>query len=58
MASVGILCAYEKYKELADRVEGLVYCGRLAEFKYYNMDQAILAALKLADRIIEEGNNG
>lgn len=48
----------EKYKELADRVEGLVYCGRLAEFKYYNMDQAILAALKLADRIIEEVNNG
>lgn len=38
---------YVKYKELADRVHNLVYCGRLADFKYYNMDQALERALSI-----------
>jgi len=29
---------YAKYKMLADQVPNLIYCGRLADFKYYNMD--------------------
>lgn len=37
---------YAKYKELADTFENLVLCGRLADYKYYNMDQAIAAVLK------------
>lgn len=32
---------YARYKALADRISNLVCCGRLADFKYYNMDQAL-----------------
>lgn len=35
------LAQYRKYQALADQVENLIYCGRLADFKYYNMDQAL-----------------
>lgn len=37
---------YAQYRELADRIPSLIPCGRLADFKYYNMDQALEAALK------------
>lgn len=36
---------YARYMELADMVDGLIYCGRLGDFKYYNMDQALERAL-------------
>lgn len=36
---------YIKYKKLADQIPNLIYCGRLADFKYYNMDQALERAL-------------
>lgn len=32
---------YEMYRRLAERIPNLVCCGRLADFKYYNMDQAL-----------------
>lgn len=36
------------YKILASKIDNLVLCGRLADFKYYNMDQAIKKALTIA----------
>ncbi len=36
---------YAKYQELANQIPNLIYCGRLADFKYYNMDQALERAL-------------
>ena len=39
---------YEQYKALADRVPNLICCGRLGDFKYYNMDQALERALEIA----------
>jgi len=39
----------EKYKKLANRINNLVLIGRLAEYKYYNMDQAIFRALSQFD---------
>lgn len=43
---------YAKYKELADRIPNLICCGRLADFKYYNMDQALERALgSIGDRL-------
>lgn len=42
---------YAKYQALADGIEGLYYCGRLADFKYYNMDQALARALDVANKI-------
>ncbi len=36
---------YQQYKALADREEKVVFGGRLGEYKYYDMDQVIAAAL-------------
>ena len=38
---------YKQYATLAEGIKNLYLCGRLADFKYYNMDQAILRALKV-----------
>lgn len=37
---------YEKYSKYAKKILNLTLCGRLAEFKYYNMDQVVSHALK------------
>jgi UDP-galactopyranose mutase len=42
---------YNKYKELADRTPGVHFVGRLATYKYYNMDQVVAQALSLFDQI-------
>ncbi len=42
---------YDKYKALADRIPNLMCCGRLADFKYYNMDQALKRALLLVEQL-------
>ena len=42
---------YAKYKELADSVGDLIYCGRLGDFKYYNMDQALERALEICNML-------
>ena len=42
---------YAKYRLLAESIQNLVCCGRLADFKYYNMDEAIATAIKIAERI-------
>ena len=38
---------YTQYRIAAAKVPGLILCGRLADFKYYNMDQALEKALKI-----------
>ncbi len=43
---------YSKYKELADKEEKVIFGGRLGEYKYYDMDQVIAAALNKAKEII------
>ena len=42
---------YKKYKEYAAKYKNLILLGRLAEFKYYNMDQCVLKALETYDLI-------
>lgn len=37
---------YAKYKELADKEQGVIFGGRLGEYKYYDMDKVIVAALE------------
>ncbi len=37
---------YEEYRALADQEEKILFGGRLGEYKYYDMDQVIAAALK------------
>ena len=41
---------YEKYKALAGRESGVIFGGRLAEYRYYDMDRVIGEALHAADR--------
>lgn len=41
---------YAEYRRLADAEEKVIFGGRLGEYKYYDMDQTIAAALKLAER--------
>jgi UDP-galactopyranose mutase len=36
---------YARYKALADRTAGIHFVGRLATYKYYNMDQIVAQAL-------------
>ena len=38
---------YAKYRAHAEKVKNLYLCGRLADFKYYNMDQALQQALNI-----------
>ncbi|MBR4306258.1 MAG: UDP-galactopyranose mutase, partial [Ruminiclostridium sp.] len=35
---------YAKYKELADKEQGVIFGGRLGEYMYYDMDKVIVAA--------------
>jgi len=49
---------YEKYKEMAEKEEGVCFVGRLASYKYFNMDQAILNALEIFDDLVKEGKMG
>jgi UDP-galactopyranose mutase len=42
---------YEKYRALAGSFQNLYLCGRLAEYKYYNMDAAVEAAINTAGRV-------
>lgn len=39
---------YERYKEAAKK-DGFILCGRLGDYKYYNMDEAILRAMTVAE---------
>lgn len=41
---------FEQYKELADKEENVIFGGRLGNYKYYDMDKVIEAALDCAER--------
>ena len=41
---------YQKYRALADKENGVIFGGRLGSYKYYDMDQVIAEALKLAEK--------
>jgi len=46
---------YAKYQSLAEKEPGVTFVGRLASYKYFNMDQAILNALELFDNLVDKG---
>ena len=43
---------YNEYKKLADKESKVIFGGRLGEYKYYDMDQVIEAALLCAEKCI------
>jgi UDP-galactopyranose mutase len=44
---------YQQYRQRAQQIPNLLICGRLGEYRYYDMDQAISRAMALARRILE-----
>ena len=42
---------YQKYKQLADATPNVHFVGRLATYKYYNMDQVVAQALNVFAKI-------
>ncbi len=46
-----------KYQALVNNTPGLHFVGRLASYKYYNMDQVVGAALTLYARIVAKPRN-
>ncbi len=47
---------YNKYKIMASNIEGLHMLGRLAEYRYYDMDDVVEIALKTSKKITEKNN--
>lgn len=43
---------YARYRARAEATPGLEVCGRLGDYRYYDMDQAIARALVLGDRLL------
>ena len=44
---------YAEYKRLADAEENVIFGGRLAEYKYYDMDAVVAAALDMANKELQ-----
>ena len=44
---------YGRYKELADKQERVIFGGRLAEYKYFDMHHVVANALALADSLTQ-----
>ncbi len=49
---------YEKYRALAKATPRVHFVGRLATYRYYNMDQVVAQALKLYADLVEEHSRG
>ncbi|MFM9745544.1 hypothetical protein ACKI2C_49170 [Streptomyces brasiliscabiei] len=45
---------YKKYKKLADTdARNVIFGGRLGQYRYYNMDQVIGAALVTVENVLD-----
>lgn len=44
---------YRQYRELAETTADVIFAGRLATYKYYNMDQVVAQALTLYQKIVD-----
>ena len=49
---------FKRYEALADATEGVTFVGRLATYRYYNMDQVVGQALKTYRRHLEKLDAG
>ena len=45
---------YQKYAERVGQVANFYPCGRLAEYRYYDMDAVVDSALQLAEELLEK----
>ena len=49
---------YERYRALADATDGVHFVGRLATYRYYNMDQVVAQALTVSARLVASQRPG
>lgn len=47
-------CLYQKYKALALQERRVIFGGRLGEYKYYDMDTTVAAALETANTLLSK----
>ncbi len=52
------LTLLKKYQEMASENNSLVFCGRLAEYKYYDMNHVIARALEVAKNLLGSDYRG
>jgi UDP-galactopyranose mutase len=45
---------FKRYEALALKEHDVTFVGRLAQYRYYNMDQCVGAALKAAEYVLEK----
>ena len=45
---------FKRYQVLAEKEKGVTFVGRLAQYRYYNMDQVVGAALSASESILGE----
>jgi len=45
---------YKRYEELATAERNVVFVGRLAQYRYFNMDQVVASSLKAAQKLTQE----
>jgi UDP-galactopyranose mutase len=45
---------YKKYQEMADATPNVTFVGRLAQYRYYNMDQVVAAALETSKQLLNQ----
>lgn len=46
---------YKHYKEEAEKIENVKFIGRLATYRYYNMDQVVASALSEFEKLVSIG---
>ncbi len=51
IASDASSALYARYRQMADALGETYFLGRLGDYRYYNMDEAVARALKLADSL-------
>lgn len=49
---------YQRYKDQAKMERAVTFVGRLAQYRYYNMDQVVGAALTAAENVLKELGHG
>jgi UDP-galactopyranose mutase len=45
---------FKRYEALAEAEDQVFFIGRLAQYRYYNMDQVVAASLALARRLVDQ----
>ena len=44
---------YLQYKREADKLKNVIFCGRLAEYRYFNMDQVVANSLMIFEKLLK-----